>query len=83
VSPFLTDEEIANATEPLTQGAARIKFFERLGVKVKAKPNGQPLVWRCDFELRRQQAANDGRPASRDWTAFEKRVRCGRDGAKA
>lgn len=81
--PYLTDEEIAGATDPLTQGAARIKFFRRLGVKVEAKPNGQPLVWRADFETaRRQAAANDGRPVPPDWSAFEKKVRYGRDGAK-
>lgn len=48
--PFLTDEEIAALTHPLTQGAARIKFIESLGVKVRAKPNGQPLVGRAEFE---------------------------------
>lgn len=77
--PYLTEDEIAGATEPLTQGAARINFFRRLGVKVGKKPNGQPLVWRADFDAaRRQVAANDGRPVSPDWKAFEERVRCGR-----
>lgn len=81
MKPYLTAEEIADITEPLTQGAARIKYFKHLGVKVEPKPNGQPLVWRQDFEAvrrREQQAANDGRPASRDWSEFEKRVRYGR-----
>jgi hypothetical protein len=49
-SPHLTDAEVAEITEPLTQGAARRKFFERLGCKVvKTKPNGQPLVSRDDY----------------------------------
>ena len=80
MTPHLTDAEIADITAPLTQGAARIRFFRRLGVKVEAKPNGQPLVWRSDFEAarRQQDAANDARPVSRDWSAFEERVRYGR-----
>lgn len=82
--PHLTDAEIADITVPLTQGAARIKFFESIGVKARAKPNGQPLVWRKDFDAVRSQveAANDGRPKA-DWTDFEKRVRYGRGGEKA
>lgn len=79
--PDLTDEEIADITEPLTQGAARIKFFRRLGVKVAAKPNGQPLVWRSDFEAARvaAPAANDAHgKQTRDWASFDKKVRYGR-----
>lgn len=80
----LTDEEIESITEPLTQGAARIRYLRRLGIKAEPKPNGQPLVWRADFEAVRQRnttAANDGRQASADWTQFDKRLRYGR-GAK-
>ncbi len=86
LKPYLTSEEIAEITEPRTQGAARIRFFRQLGVKVEARPNGQPLVWRADFEAARmhdRQAANDGRQAQVDWTEFDKKVRYGRDGEKA
>lgn len=78
--PYLTDEEIEAITTPLTQGKARIRFFKRLGVKAETKPNGQPLVWRSEFEAVRQRAAaaNDAPPGARDWTAFNKRVRYGR-----
>src|SRR4051812_1815048 len=80
-APYLTPEEIAAITEPLTQGAARIRYFrDVLKVKAAPKPNGQPLVWRSDFEAVRrleQDAANDG-ARSRDWSAFEERVKCGR-----
>lgn len=85
MSPHLTDEEIASITEPLTQGAARINYLRRLGIKAEPKPNGQPLVWRSDFEAARQrntEAANDGRPVSRDWSEFDKKVAYGR-GEKA
>jgi hypothetical protein len=85
MTPYLTDEEIEHITDPLTQGAARIRYFrEVLEVKVKPRPNGQPLVWRSDFDAarrREQEAANDGRP-SLDWSAFEERVKYGR-GEKA
>jgi hypothetical protein len=83
MSSHLSDDEIASITKPLTQGAARIKYFRRLGVRAEARPNGQPLVLRIDFERRRQEAANDSRKAAPDWTEFEKRVRYGRDGEKA
>ncbi len=76
--PYLTDEEVEFITRPRTQGAARIRYFrEVLKVQVEPRPNGQPLVWRSDFETtrrREQEAANDGRSPSRDWSAFEKRV---------
>lgn len=49
--PYLTDDEIEEITEPLTQGAARRKFFQKLlGIEIDKKPNGQPLVWRSDWE---------------------------------
>lgn len=83
--PYLTEEEIAHITKPRTQGAARVRYFrEKLKCKVEPRPNGQPLVWRADFEAARMAApaANDSRQASKDWTAFDQRVRYGR-GTKA
>lgn len=84
MSVHLSDTEIADITKPLTQGAARIRYLRRLGIKVEPKPNGQPLVWRSDFEAARRragEAANDT-PARRDWSNLEKKVRYGR-GEKA
>lgn len=49
-SPHLTPAEVAEITEPLTQGYARCRFFERMGCKVVQKPNGQPLVSRAEYE---------------------------------
>lgn len=82
--PYLTDEEIAGMTKPLTQGAARIKFLRSKGYKVDERPDGQPIVLRADLERGRVEgAANDGgTPAARDWTDFDKRVRCGRGATK-
>lgn len=65
----LTDDEIASITDPLTQGAARIKFFQRLGCKVSPKPNGQPLVGRAEYEATitskgNRQTASGPRPSN-------------------
>lgn len=48
--PFLTDEEIATICAPLRQAAARVRFLEGLGLTVRRKPNGAPLVSRSHFE---------------------------------
>jgi hypothetical protein len=83
--PYLTDEEIEYITRPRTQGAARIKFFRRINVKVEARPNGQPLVWRVDYDAARLagEAANDSAGnAVPDWTTFDNKVRYG-SGTKA
>lgn len=83
--PYLTDEEIAEITRPLRQGAARIKFFRRLGMKVEPKPNGQPLVWRADFEAAGAAApANDARERTVvDWSQLKDKVRGAQRGRKA
>lgn len=78
----LTDAEIAEATDPLTQGAARVKFFKRLGCKVKVKPNGQPLVGREEYHAvllsqKRAQPARTSNVIPIDWTTgkgFQKRA---------
>lgn len=48
--PFLSDAEIADLCEPLTQPAAQLRFLKGLGLLVKTKPNGKPLVARGEFE---------------------------------
>lgn len=49
-TPYLTDDEIAIITAPLTQAAARCRHIEReFGIKVRRKPNGQPIVGREDL----------------------------------
>ena len=74
--PYLTEEEIAHITFPLTQGAARIKYFRARNIRVEPRPNGQPLVWRVDFDGKRAgDAANDGPVViAVDWTKFDERV---------
>lgn len=55
--PYLTDDEIADITKPLTQGAARCRYFRRIGVKVDPRPDGQPLIGRAEFEAARMDKA--------------------------
>lgn len=44
MKPFLTDTEILEICEPLTQPAAQVRHLEGLGLIVKRKPNGNPQV---------------------------------------
>jgi len=48
--PWLTKDEIDDLCQPLTQAAAQIRFLQSLGLTVKTKPNGAPLVIRSHFE---------------------------------
>ncbi|MBK7017563.1 MAG: DUF4224 domain-containing protein [Sulfuritalea sp.] len=48
--PWLTKDEIDDLCQPLTQAAAQIRFLRSLGLTVKTKPNGTPLVIRSHFE---------------------------------
>lgn len=48
--PWLTKDEIEDLCQPLTQAAAQIRFLQSLGLTVKTKPNGTPLVIRSHFE---------------------------------
>jgi hypothetical protein len=64
--PYLTEAEIAEICAPLTMPAAQRRYLERLGMIVRAKPNGRPLVARGEFERVMvgrppQQAQNSGR----------------------
>ena len=44
--PYLTDDEITELCKPLKMPAAQRRHLERLGLIVKAKPNGRPIVAR-------------------------------------
>ena len=47
----LTDAEVADICAPLVQGAAQARYLrEVLRVPAARKPNGRPLVKRCDWE---------------------------------
>jgi len=46
----LSDQEIDNICDGLTQNAARIRHLKRLGLTVRQKPNGRPLVNRQHYD---------------------------------
>lgn len=48
--PYLTDSEINEICDPLTQPHAQRRFLSKLGILVKKKPNGRALVLRAEFE---------------------------------
>lgn len=77
MKPYLTDEEIAHITKPLTQGAARVRWFLDHGYQATARPNGQPLVGRAHFDevnAVRGPAANDAGGNLPNFEALRKRV---------
>lgn len=49
-SLYLTDSEIADICAPLISPAAQVRYLIKLGLLVKRKPNGKPLVARKEFE---------------------------------
>lgn len=49
-SPNLTDAEVSAICEPLKLGKAQCRYLARLGMVVKQKPNGKPLLARGEFE---------------------------------
>lgn len=50
MSAFLTDAEVDDMTQGLCQNGARVRFLEGLGLVVRRKPNGRPLVLRSQAE---------------------------------
>ena len=50
IQPFLTDDEIADLGRPLVQPRARAKHLQSMGLVVKKRPDGAPVVGRKHFE---------------------------------
>ena len=50
MSADLTDTEIDGICEGLTQNAARVRYLKRMGLVVRKKPNGRPLVNRAHYD---------------------------------
>lgn len=62
MTPWLTDDEIADLCAGLKQAAAQTRFLRQLGLMVRAKPNGRPLVMRADLDAMNAPAANKPTP---------------------
>jgi len=46
----LTDTEINGICDGYTQNYAKVRFLERMGLVVRRKPNGKPLVNRSHYD---------------------------------
>ena len=46
----LSDLEIDQICDGLTQNAARVRYLQRMGLVVRQKPNGRPLVNRAHYD---------------------------------
>ncbi|MBA3599091.1 MAG: DUF4224 domain-containing protein [Methylibium sp.] len=68
--PDLTDEEIDAICAGLKQNAAKVRFLQRLGLKVERRPNGHPLVNRAHYNAVTGVASPDetGGAWSPKWT---------------
>lgn len=50
MTPWLTDPETDDLCAPLTRNSAKVGYLRRLGLEVRIKPNGRPLVLRSNVE---------------------------------
>lgn len=51
-SPDLTDEQIDSICAGYTQNAAKVRFLRDMGLVVRRKPNGRPLVNRAHYDAK-------------------------------
>lgn len=47
--PDLSDEEVNDICSGLRQDAAKVRYLEGLGLRVRRRPNGRPLVARDEW----------------------------------
>lgn len=59
VDADLSEEEIARITKGLKQKAAKVRFLQALGLTVRRKPDGSPLVNRKHYDA----VMNPGEPS--------------------
>ncbi len=86
--PYLTDAELAEICAPLVMPAAQVKYLEQLGLLVRRKPNGRPLVARSEFDRvlgasRFPATAQNSGQSAPNVSALMKVIQGGRGGAKA
>jgi len=84
--PFLSDAEIEGICQPLKAPAAQCRYLARLGLVVKRKPNGKPLVARGEFErvlIGRQPEVQNAPAGQPNREALLKLINGGKRGAKA
>lgn len=50
MSQDLPDDEVSSICAGLTRNNAKIRYLQRMGLTVRAKPNGKPLVNRAHYD---------------------------------
>jgi len=50
MTPWLSQAEIDDLCDPLTQHAAQLRYMRGLGLTVGTKPSGAPLLMRNHFD---------------------------------
>lgn len=48
--PYLTDDEIRDLCRPLVMRAAMVRHLQAMGLQVRRRPDGWPIVGRAHFE---------------------------------
>lgn len=66
-TPDLTDAEIDGICAGLTQNAAKVRFMQSLGLTVRQKPNGKPLVNRAHYDAVTGIAASAAQSNEPNW----------------
>lgn len=61
--PDLTDSEIDQICDGLVQPFAKVRYLKRMGLAVRRKPNGKPLVNRAHYEAV-MNGTTSGKPAA-------------------
>lgn len=67
MTPDLTDAEIDDICAGLVQNQAKVRYLQRMGLTVRQKPNGKPLVNRTHYDavMNGQSTTTDRKPAGR------------------
>lgn len=65
----LPDEQIDSICNGLKQNAAKVRFLQRMGLKVLRRPNGRPLVARLDWERLHGKQQNQALPSAQSHSA--------------
>jgi hypothetical protein len=72
VAPDLTDAEIDDICDGYRQSAAKVRFLRSMGLTVRRKPNGRPLVNRAHYIAVRSGGAQPpfeaAEPSGINWT---------------
>ena len=55
--PDLSDDEIDAICDGYKQHAAKVRYLQGLGLTVRRRPNGRPLVARAEWERRMGKSA--------------------------